>query len=156
MLYTFWSFIITKGGWFSGLKLLQSEKACLESISSLKKKKKNASASPDLGIMSNLAPSQMVPLRSHCNLTPAKWLGYSQPCCLPEFISRQICLVASPSWSASVLLSRGTDPEAVIHLGSIFPLDCQPDSDPGEWWFKLKQTWARSKPLVLICRKTSL
>ena len=36
MLYTFGSFIITKGGWFSGLKLLQKEKACLESISSLK------------------------------------------------------------------------------------------------------------------------
>lgn len=36
MLYTFWSFIITKGGWFSGLKLVQKEKACLESVSSLK------------------------------------------------------------------------------------------------------------------------
>ena len=39
MVYTFGSFIITKGGWFSGLKLLQSEKASLESIFSLKKKK---------------------------------------------------------------------------------------------------------------------
>ena len=36
MLYIFWSFIITKGGWSSGVKLLQEEKACLESISSLK------------------------------------------------------------------------------------------------------------------------
>lgn len=77
----------------------------------------------------------------------AKWFGCLQPCCLPEFISSWICLVASPSWSGSVHLSgAGADPEVLIHLGGIFSSDCQPESGPGGWWLKLKQTWAQSKP----------
>ena len=150
MLYTFWSLIITKGGWFSGLKLLQKEKTCLESLSSLKQ----CFSKPLLRNHEQPCSFSKGSTQKSLLFTPHQMAGLFSTLLPSEFISMEICLVASPTWSASVLLSRGTDPEAVIHLGSTFPLDCQPDSDPGGWWFKLKQTWTWSKPLVLICRKT--
>lgn len=98
MVYTFWSFIITKDGWFSGLKLLQNEKACLESISSLKKKKKcfskpwlrnheqscsfsNGSSQKSL----QLTPRQMAGLLSTL-LPPRIHLQANLPCGLSQLI----------------------------------------------------------------------
>ena len=127
MLYTFWSLIITKGGWFSGLKLLQKEKACLESLSSLKQ----CFSKPLLRNHEQPCSFSKGSTQKSLLFTPHQMLGYSQPCCLPEFISMQICLVASP---VDLLCApeQGDRPRGSNTLRQYFPLGLP--AWLGPWW----------------------
>lgn len=101
--------------------------------------------------MNNLVLAQTVSLNSCFYLGLANVCGILKPPASQnstpvKFALRLLAnLVCAPK--------QGTDPEAVMHLGRIYPVDCQPESGPGWWWFKLKLTLVQSKLLVLICSK---